>query len=351
MAMEKRVLIPGAGGPGAINMTRSLLSAKEKVFLVGCDASPFYIHLALTHEKVLVPRASDEDAYINAINEIVARFDLNFIMPNSSIEMMVLTRNKDRLLAPMYVPSLKTQELSADKFACYERWLEKGISVPKSIKIDKPEDIERAFDEIKTRPVWFRGTGIPGRGVGMAALPCKKPLEALGWIEYHNGFGKFMAAEYLPGENLTFLGIFRDGELVTSQGRQRDLYVIPHVSPSGITGAPAVSHTVCRDDLNELGHKAILAIDEKFRGVAFVDVKADASGRLCVTEINAGRFGTTHHFYTAAGRNMPFYLLKIAFGEEIGEDLPKYNALPPDLYWIRTLDGGPRLMTRAELGL
>ncbi|NOZ01310.1 MAG: hypothetical protein GXP54_05405, partial [Deltaproteobacteria bacterium] len=225
MNTPKRVLIPGAGGPGAVNMTRSLLEAPEPVFMVGCDASEYYIHLALTQVRAIVPRASEEDAYIDAIINICRRHDINFIYPNSSLEMMVLTRHKDRLPAPLFVPSLDTQEVAASKWLTWQRWSEAGIPLPMTIPIDGPDDIERAFDEIPTRPIWFRGAGIPGKGVGMAALPCRKSIEALGWIEFHDGFGHFIASEYLPGANLTFMGLYRDGELITSQGRERLLYV------------------------------------------------------------------------------------------------------------------------------
>jgi len=351
MAMvDKRVLIPGSGGPGAVNMTRSLLQAPEEVFLVGCDASEYYLHLSLTHEKALIPRASAEDDYIAAISELVRRFDLNFICPNSSVEMMVLTRRKDDLPAPLFVPDIGTQEIAASKWLTWTRWHDAGIPLPRTVLIERREDIHKAFDEIDTRPIWFRGAGIPGKGVGMAALPCRKPIEAEGWIEFHDGYGQFIASEYLPGDNLTFMGLYKDGKLMTSQGRKRIKYVIPHVSPSGITGAPAVCHTVHRRDINELGNKAILAVDPKFNGVAFIDFKGASDGRILPTEINAGRFGTTHHFYTVAGRNNPYYLLKMAFDEDLPADLPVYDALPADLYWIRTLDCGPVLLTKEELG-
>ncbi|NOZ01309.1 MAG: hypothetical protein GXP54_05400, partial [Deltaproteobacteria bacterium] len=119
--------------------------------------------------------------------------------------------------------------------------------------------------------------------------------------------------------------------------------------PSGITGAPAVCRTVHRDDINDLGNRAVLAVDSRFNGVAFIDFKGAADGRILPTEINAGRFGTTHHFYTAAGRNNPWYLLKTAFGEDLPADLPRFNALPADLYWIRTLDAGPVLIKGEDL--
>lgn len=343
---EKRVLVPGAGGPGAVNLTRGLRMAPERVFTVGCDASPYYVHLALTDEKAIVPRCRDEERYVAAVRALVERHGLTCVMPNSSLEMMVLTRHAGDLGgAAMRVPSLAAQEVAASKWLTWQRFRAAGLPVPRTLLIENEADIERAFDEIPTRPVWFRGAGIPGRGVGGAALPCTRPIQARGWIDFHDGWGAFIASEYLPGDNLTFLALMDHGRVVTSQGRQRDAYVIPHVSPSGITGAPAVSHTVHRADLNELGTRAILAIDPAFDGAAFVDFKADADGRILPTEVNAGRLGTTHHFYTAAGANFPYVLLKMAHGEP-PPPMPQYDALPPDLYWVRTLDAGPVLLRK-----
>jgi carbamoyl-phosphate synthase large subunit len=350
MPIGKRVLVPGAGGPGAVNLTRSLAMAPEPIFTVGCDASPFYIHLALTDVKAVVPRCSNEDDYIAAIASLCRDHDLDFIYPNSSLEMAVLTRRQSDLPARMFLPSLATQEIAASKWRTWQHLVAAGIPAPCTILIDDESDVERAFDEIPTRPIWFRGAGIPGKGIGGAALPCSSPLEARGWISFYKGYGGFIASEYLPGENLTWLGIFRDGELLTSQGRQRDLYVIPHVSPSGITGAPAVCHTVSRTDLNELGPRVVLALDPDYSGVAFVDFKADGTGRILPTEVNAGRFGTTNHFYTAAGANFPYFMMRVAFGED-PPDWPRFDVLAPDLYWIRTLDAGPVLLHKKDLGI
>jgi carbamoyl-phosphate synthase large subunit len=290
---------------------------------------------------------------MDAVCTLIRNYRLNAVFPNSSLEMLVLTKNRERLEelgARMLVPSLETQLIAASKWQTWQHWQAAGIPIPQTVSIDSDDDIQRAFDEIPTRPVWFRGSGIPGRGIGGGALPCRTPLEARGWIAFHDGFGAFIASEYLPGENLTWLGLFRNGELVTSQGRQRDAYVIPHVSPSGITGAPAISHTVHRKDLNDLGLRCVLAVDPAFHGVAFVDAKAAADGSLKPTEVNAGRLGTTHHFYSAAGANFPWWMLRIAFRESMPE-LALFDILPADLYWIRTLDAGPVLVNKTDLSL
>ena len=78
-----------------------------------------------------------------------------------------------------------------------------------------------------------------------------------------------------------------------------------------------------------------------------MDLKGDASGVPRVTELNAGRFGTTHFFYTAAGANFPEALVRLAMGER--PDVPQENALPAGLTWIRTLDAGPVLTTREAI--
>ena len=153
-----------------------------------------------------------------------------------------------------------------------------------------------------------------------------------------------IASEFLPGRNLTWMGLFRHGTLITSQCRERLAYVIPHVSPSGITGAPAISQTIVDAEVNQIGHNAVLALDPNYTGIGFVDMKGDANEHPRVTELNAGRFGTTHYFYTAAGANFPEMLLEVAAGR--APAVPRYDILPPDLVWIRTLDAGPVLTTR-----
>jgi len=347
--MKKRVLIPGAGGPGAVNLTRSLQAAPEQIFTVGMDANPFYIHLALTDEKVLVPKASSEEAYILAVQKIVKEFDINFIMPNSSIEMAVLTKHQAELDALMFVPALSTQEIAASKHKTWNKWKQAGIPVPQTILIKSEKDVHTAFEIISSRPIWFRGAGIPGKGIGGAQLPCSTPKQAIGWIDFHNGWGNFLASEYLPGPNLTFLGLYNNGKLVMSQGRERDAYVIPHVNPAGITGAPAISHTIHNSVLNLLGKQAVNAIDPNFNGVGFVDFKISEHGKILPTELNAGRFGTTHYFYTAAGANFPYCLLKLAFNEPMPDYISTHDVLPADLYWIRTLDAGPVLIRKKEI--
>lgn len=342
------VLVPASGGPGSVNMCRSLARVPD-VHLVGCDANPYYLKLSETHERWLCPRRNPEEAWVSWMAELAGRLRLQVVLPNTSPDGLLFVRHADRIPLRFTLPSVTAYEYGENKWMSYRRFKEVGLPVPRTWLLSRREEVADAFDVLSPSPVWIRGAGIPGRGIGVASLPARTVQQAIAWVEYWKGWGLMTASEFLPGRNLTWLGIFHSGTLVASQGRERDEYVIPHVSPSGITGAPAISHTVNRDDINVLGTKAVLATDSAYTGPAFVDFKEDSGGIPNVTEINVGRLGTTHHFYTAAGANFPELLLRMTLQQNLPDWVRPYNVLPEDLYWIRTLDAGPVLATREDI--
>lgn len=342
-----RILLTGAGGPGALNLSRSLLLMEPAPWILAADASEHYIFLALGHERVQIPRASDP-AYIDAINAIIDTHAIDVVMPNNSLEIYALKAAEARLKARVFLPELAALDLANNKWLSYQAFRAAGLPVPRTELLTGPESVAEIFHRLQIPGddrVWVRGAGIPGKGIGVASLPCRTASQAQAWVEYWRGWGEMAASEYLPGENLTWMGLFKEGRVITSQGRRRLAYVIPHVSPSGITGAPAISETICHPEVNRLGPLAVHALDPHYNGVAFVDFKGDPDGQPCITEVNAGRFGTTHFFYSAAGANFPEFLLRTEAGEDL--DLPTEDILPEGLVWIRTLDAGPVLTTRA----
>ena len=75
----------------------------------------------------------------------------------------------------------------------------------------------------------------------------------------------------------------------------------------------------------------------------------DNAGHPCVTEINIGRFFTTHYFFTHAGLNMPDIYCRLAIRGEMPALQKKINPLPDGLVWIRGMDVAPVMTTAAEL--
>ena len=116
-------------------------------------------------------------------------------------------------------------------------------------------------------------------------------------------------------------------------------------------GTPAVQRTVHDKAVNKTGTDAVLAVDSNFSGIASVDLKENKQGVPCVTEINPGRMFTTSFFFSYASKvlrkdycaNIPYLYTKLAYKEGIPE-MPKYDILPADFYWIRHMDAPARLV-------
>jgi carbamoyl-phosphate synthase large subunit len=167
------------------------------------------------------------------------------------------------------------------------------------------------------------------------------------WVSYWSAnnlrVDDFMVSAFLPGREFAFQSLWNHGRLVTSQARERLEYLFGYLTPSGQTSSPALARTVHRSDVNEAAAAAVRAVDEGAHGIFCVDLKEDARGVPCVTEINAGRFFTTSIFFSAAGCNMPYYYLRMAYNEEL-PDLPQFNAIREGLYWVRLMDMGDKLL-------
>jgi carbamoyl-phosphate synthase large subunit len=345
----KRILATGAGGPAGINFVKSLQIAPEKLFIVGTEADEHFLHMIPTEKKYLIPKAKEPN-YIDKLNEIIHKEQIQFLHAQTDIEVEVVSENREKLEAPVFLPSKTAVHACQDKLESAKLWKKKNIAVARFIELNKESDIEKAFEELGS-PLWIRATHGAG---GVGSTPATNEQTAVSWINYWKGRGanwRFIAQEHLPGRNVAFHSIWKDGELITSMTRERLEYIYPHLAPSGITGTPAVQKTVHDETINKIGTEAVLAIDTKFNGIACVDLKANAKGTPCVTEINPGRMFTTSFFFSYASKilrkdyyaNIPYLYVKLAFKETI-PNIPKYNILPEDVYWIRHIDAPAKMV-------
>ncbi len=349
------VLITGAGGPLGVNFSRSLRAASgtAELRLIGTDANRWHLPLSLCDQTYRIPFAKAGEGYARALLDIAEREKVDVLIPTHPVEVRAVSLLRDAgKLGGMRtaLPSSAVLDISDDKARTQSVLQDAGISVPRTRLIASDADLLLAFEELREgdQPVWIRGSGAPGLGIGGAALPCRTTEVARAWIEHHKGWGYMAASEYLPGSNLTWMALFSRGVVVAAAARERLEYVLPHVSPSGITGAPAVSRTVCKPELEIIGEAAVRAIDSDAHGVYFVDFKGDHADLPMVTEINGGRCGTTIHFYTEAGCNFPALLVQLA-QHGILEPLPNARrVIDADQYWVRTLDCGPVLVSDSD---
>ena len=340
----KKILITGAGGAPGINFTRSLRAAREKFHLIGIDCDKYNLQRAETDERLLGPRADDED-FLAFLKCIIGNRSPDFLHSQSDEEIAVLVAHAGGIGVKTFLPSEESVRLCQDKFLSYERWTSAGLRVPSTRLLCGEEDLDAAFGELGS-PLWLRETmGGAGRG----ALRVDTREEAALWIEVRRGWGRFTAAEYLSPHSITWQSIWAEGELVVAQGRKRLYWEMGNRAPSGVTGVTGTGVTVSDPALDEIAQKAILAIDRAPHGIWSVDLTYDVRGVPNPTEINIGRFFTTHYFFTKAGLNMPLILLKLAFGEEVPPLPRRINPLPHGLAWVRGMDIEPVLCTVEEI--
>ena len=340
----KKILVTGAGGSPAVNFTRSLRAAPEKIHLVGTDSNKYYLQRAETDQKFLIPEAHDP-TYIPILNQIIQETNCQFIHVQNDTEMSVISEKREQLNCKTFLPSKETVRICLDKFESYKRWQAHGIKQPQTMMIKDENDLHLAFEKYGNK-IWIRDTtGAGGRG----SLAAEDYKTAKAWLDFKKGCGSYTAAECLRPDSVTWMSIWHQGKLIVAQGRKRLYWELGKVSPSGISGATGTGVTYSDPKLDKIAQATVLAIDPNPQGIFSVDLTYDNNGIPNPTEINIGRFFATHEFFTQAGLNMPYILLKIAMDNEIPEFEKKINPLKDNIAWIRGMDFKPILTTVYEI--
>ncbi len=338
----KRILVTGAGGSPAVNFTRSLRQAGKDYCLVGTDADKYYLQRAEVDSRYLAPLANDPK-YIDFLNYIIEKEKIDFVHAQNDVEVSVLSENREKINAKTLFPNKKTVKILQDKFESFKVWEDAGIKVPKTVLLDRKSNLKELLEDFGGS-MWIRAiSGAGGRG----SLPVHDVATAKNWLDFNenNGAwdGNFTASELLEPETVTWMSIWHKGELVVAQGRKRLYWELSKISPSGVTGATGTGLTYSDPELDEIAEKAVLSIDDNPNGLFGVDMAYDKNGVPNPTEINIGRFFTTHQFFTDAGLNMPDIFVRLGLGQEIQEIKKKKNPLPDGKVWIRGMDFEPVL--------
>jgi hypothetical protein len=340
----KRVVVTGAGGSPALGFSRSLRTAPEPFYLIGFDTNRYTLQRAETDERYLIPAISDS-SYLSVVLDILSEVKPDLLHVQISAEMLALSASRHQLPCKTFLPKHETVVACEDKFASYRRWRDAGLTVPETILLNEPRDLERAFKQFGPR-LWLRFTsGSAGRG----ALPTSDSDEARLWIDFRRGWGQFTAAACLEPQTITWQSIWRGGDLVVAQGRKRLYWEFASRAPSGVTGITGTGVTVSDSGVDEIAQQAILAVDPKPEGIFGVDLTYDRDGVPNPTEINVGRFFTTHQFFTAAGLNMPYIFVQCALDDRLPHISRRINPLTPGLAWVRGMDMTPILTSEQAI--
>ncbi len=338
-----RIYIGGAGGAPSNGFIRSLRESSRDDYLIGASCVASDLLLADVDQRHLVPPALDP-AHAEVVPALLRETGADFIHAQNDFEVRALSRLRDRLDeigVRYYLPDAEVVENCVDKQRSWAIWHAAGLRVPDTLLLHSAADLKRAFATLGER-IWLRATeGGGGRG----ALPADDFEFARLWIERHAGWGHFTASRLLSADSVTWLSIWHRGELVVAQTRKRLSWNFADRTLSGVTGITGVGQTLSDSQVDRVALDAIGAIDPCPHGIYAVDLTYDFSGYPNPTEINIGRFFTTHLFFTRAGLNLPQIYCDIALDGDFPALERRINPLPDDLLWIRGMDVEPVLTT------
>lgn len=340
----KRILATGAGGAATSNFIKSLRLANENYYVVGIDNNKFHLDLSQADTNYLIPPCNSP-LYIKEINKIIEKEKIDFVHPQPDPEVKAISNNRALIKTKTFLPRKETVDICQDKWLTYQKLSSGETFVPLSFLIKTGSDLKKASKILLRQQdkFWIRARSGAG---AKASLPVDNIRLAIEWISFWKRKDKnveFIASEFLTGTEYAFQSLWLDGQLVVSQARERIEYLFGYLTASGQTSSPALAKTVSNDLVNEIATAAVLSVDKHASGVFCVDLKTNYKNAPCVTEINAGRFFTTSNFITEAGCNMPDMYIKMAFNN-LKNSFPKYNAVPPNYYWVRMMDMGSKII-------
>ena len=344
-----RILLLGAGGNAARNFAASLRMA-DTYWVMGVDTHPQRLLAAPLDERLLLPSSCTLEERIATLNSAIAAHGIEFVHAQPDSEVEFLLRSRDSISTAVFGHDLDMWAVFADKYACTERWQSNPeLGMPQYALNDLLSD-ERLADELlqESGRMWIRAR----QGAGSrAALPVTRVSEARSWSKYwiHNrglGVDDFVLTPWLPGPEYAVQMLWRDGQCVQAQARERLEYVFAAQMASGQSSTPSLARTVSMPHVTAAAVNAVVTIDPSPHGIYCVDLKTSASGHVKPLEVNYGRFFTTTDFFARLGVNGPHAYVQIAAGREVE---PQIDAIRSTMYWVRGLDHEPALLTDADL--
>jgi carbamoyl-phosphate synthase large subunit len=348
--MRRRLLITGAGSGASNNLIRSLRSADASLHIVGVADDRFQLKKSTADRNYLVPRPSDR-GYVPAIQKVTGRERVDLIVPTGDADVKALSDARRRLPGKLFLPTRSTIELCQDKYRLTRFLARHRLPVATTYPVTGPDAVERVFTRLgPRRPLWCRAR-FGSRSLG--ATPVTRPSQARAWMQQWAELRgvpvrSFILSEYLPGRDFLCQSVWKHGRMVLCSTFERIAYFGGDSNPGQVSSLSALAKTVVDDRVVDLCRRVIAVVEPGASGAFSIDLKENAAGVPCVTEINAGRFfiGMTA-FDSVLKHNMPLLYVRLAGGEAVGFE-EEYNTAE-EHFLVRDLDTLPGVFHAREL--
>ncbi len=316
-----RIIVTCCKGIAGINTIQSLRVVKEAEFYItGVDSDPHTHSFCDADSQYIVPPANSSN-YISEISKICDQEKADIIFPLYEHEMFKLLRHKSSLNTLIAGDSVDALEIAGNKATMLEFLRRKNIPCPKFYVVDNIKDFKRAVYDLgyPDKKVVFKLTDLSGcRGFrvlnehyneqdlmfkmkpGSPYVKLDKILRVL-----EEPIPKLVVMEYLEGEDYTVYSLVNNGTaLYTIPMRRYGL--VPGMSMGGIV------------ERNKKIISFANRVVQEFKFNSFVNIQLllNKNGEPMIYEINT-RISATTIICTAAGVNIPYFLMKMLMGEVV----------------------------------
>lgn len=348
--MSRGILVMGAGGGPSNNLLRSLRAGDATLALVGCHANRFILKKSGADRNYLV-RGPEHPDFLDSLLEVVERERIDLLVPNTDPDVLAVSALRGKIPCRLFLPPHDVIERCQDKYELTLLLRATGVPAPLTHPVTDRAAVAELFAGLGPRErLWCRiRTGSGSRG----AIPVTTEEQLWSWVSYWEEMrgvapSEFTLSEYLPGRDYSLQCLWKDGLLVLAKSAERLSYFGGGSTPSGVSSTPALAKRVYEPRVAEVCAAAIRALDARMSGIFCFDIKENAAGVPCVTEINAGRFAMITNIYDLAGTpNMAATFVRLAFGDPV--EIPEAYGPTDDYYLVRDLDTEPGIFHADEL--
>ena len=349
---SRRLLVMAAGTGACNNLVRSLKAGDPGVYIIGSNDDRFTLKHSAADRLYLTPPVTAAE-FGPALLRLLDHEKIDLVIPSGDNDVLALSQLRAELGPRCFLPEHKVIALCQDKFKLTRFLAARKVPVPATCAVTDLTRLGVAFKRLgRQRPLWCRvRTG--SRSLG--AAPVNTVVQARAWIRYWQEMrgvpaNQFTVSEYLPGRDFMCMSLWRDGRMVLVTTFEKLSYFGGESHPSGTSSLSSLAKTVIDDRLVITCQQAIRVLSPAASGAFSIDLKENAEGVPCITEVNAGRFfiGMTA-FDHVSKQNVALIYVRLALHDQI--DLGGVYVTIDGHYLVRDLDTLPGVFSQDALFL
>lgn len=318
-----RVLITGAGAPGAAGIIECLSKSKQ-LDIWCCDANADASGKHLLKNFFKIPAASDKN-FVSELFKKAKLHKIDVILPLVTRELLLFARNKKKFEAigiKVICSDENALEIANNKALLYQFLLSKNILVPDFVVVNSVSEFQRAVKKLgyPAKKITFK-PAVSNGSRGFRVIDDKANKAHLLWNEKPNNTyitykeindilrqempDDLLVSEYLPGEEYSVDCLANHGQC---------LLAIPRLRSKILNGISVGGEFVNNKEIVAYSRQIIEAIG--LHGNIGIQVKRAADGRFKILEINPRVQGTIVT-NLAAGANLPLMAVQQELGKKI----------------------------------